>query len=66
MRARAQGMSKAERRAYLRARGWARLSGSGAESWHSPEYPADRGFYSLAAATYRAVAGEAPEDPHEP
>ena len=63
VRARAREMRKAERRAYLRARGWERISGYGAEAWRSPEYPADRTFSTLAAATDRAVASGEPATP---
>jgi hypothetical protein len=44
-------MTRAERRAFLRARGWERIS---ADTWRAPEGPSYR-FYSLAAATYAAL-----------
>jgi hypothetical protein len=42
-------MTKPERVAWLRERGWTRLGYDGAQTWLSPD-PDDRCFYSLAAA----------------
>jgi hypothetical protein len=63
--AQARAMTKPERRAYLRAHGWTRLSRHGSETWLHPSHsgwrgPAngDRGFYTLAAAIRAALAEE--------
>lgn len=45
-------MTKRERAEALRAHGWRRVSYRGAQTWRHPD-PADRAFYTLAAA-YRA------------
>lgn len=51
-------MTKQERVAFLRARGWSRLSKRGTETWFHPtcdEPGGDRGFYSLADAIRTAL-----------
>lgn len=56
-----RSMTKPERRDYLRAHGWTRLSGRGSECWFHPsrDQPGgDRGFYTLAAAIRTALAHE--------
>jgi hypothetical protein len=68
-----RGMTKADRRAYLRAAGWHRLSRNGSESWFAPgwyhhprghvEPGPDRGFYTLAAAIRAAVRRDLDDSP---
>jgi hypothetical protein len=62
---RARAMTKGERRSYLRARGWTRLSRHGSEAWLHPTHSGwadpmngDRGFYTLAAAVRTALTEE--------
>jgi hypothetical protein len=50
-------MTKPQRRTYLVARGWQRLTGGGGETWRAPA-PDDRAVYTLAAATQLALARE--------
>ena len=55
----ARSMTKAERVAYLKARGWRRISSSGSQSWLHPN-PRDRAVWSLAAAIRHALRTAAP------
>lgn len=56
-----RAMSKADRRAYLRARGWEQLGSRGSECWTHPERP--HAHATLAAAVRIAVAAEQPTQP---
>jgi hypothetical protein len=51
-----RAMTKAERRAYLSARGWRCISNRAAGSWRRPVDPS--GLYSLAAAIRTAIREE--------
>lgn len=52
-----KGATKAEKRAWLRDHGWTQWGSYASSSWRSPD-PADRSFYTLAAALMKEVSKE--------
>src|SRR5579859_6989508 len=52
---RACSMDKRQRCTYLLAHGWTLVVPPYTENWHSPAYPVDRAWYTLAAAIRYAL-----------